>query len=98
MALFDFIKKNPGVRTPAIPGALGISLKTAERRLKKLKEKNKSIFCLSPSTSLIGVMEGVYLVFVPNDIDLPNIKEGVEIIRDISIRTFIVYYDEKKDF
>ncbi len=46
----------------------------------------------------IGVNEGVYLVFVPNTIKMPSIKEGIEKISSISIRTFIVYYDEEKDF
>jgi hypothetical protein len=46
----------------------------------------------------MGLKEGVYLVFVPNTVKLSNIKEQVEIISGITIRTYIVQYDEDKDF
>jgi hypothetical protein len=46
----------------------------------------------------MGLKEGVYLVFVPNTVKLSNIKEHVETISGITIRTYIVQYDENKDF
>ncbi|MCK4763231.1 MAG: hypothetical protein KAW12_13625, partial [Candidatus Aminicenantes bacterium] len=46
----------------------------------------------------IGVPEGIYLVFVPNTVKMPDIKEDAEDIDGVTIRTFIVYYDEDKDF
>jgi hypothetical protein len=46
----------------------------------------------------MGLKEGVYLVFVPNTVKLSTIKEQVETINDITIRTYIVLYDEEKDF
>jgi hypothetical protein len=46
----------------------------------------------------MGLKEGVYLVFVPSTVKLSNIKEQVEIISAITIRTYIVQYDEEKDF
>jgi len=45
-----------------------------------------------------GINEGVYLVFVPNTVTLPGIKEQVETIDNIGIKTYIVLYDEEKDF
>ncbi len=46
----------------------------------------------------MGLKEGVYLVFVPNTVKLANIKEQVETISGITIKTYIVQYDEEKDF
>jgi len=46
----------------------------------------------------IGLREGIYLVFVPNTVTLPGIKEGVEQVEDIRIKTYTVRYDEEKDF
>ncbi|MCP4156699.1 MAG: ATP-binding protein [bacterium] len=46
----------------------------------------------------IAVKEAIYLVFVPNSVTLPAIKDQVESIDDIEIRTYIVFYDEEKDF
>jgi hypothetical protein len=46
----------------------------------------------------MGLKEAVYLVFVPNTVKLSNIKEEVEIISGITISTYIVLYDEDKDF
>jgi len=46
----------------------------------------------------IGLSEGIYLVFVPNTVTLPGIKEGVEQVEDIRIKTYTVLYDEEKDF
>lgn len=41
---------------------------------------------------------GIYLVFVPDTVKLPLIKEDVSTIAAVEIKTFIVYYDEEKDF
>lgn len=47
----------------------------------------------------LGLIEGVYLVFIPNDILYPErAKEGIEIIEGIAIKVFIVRYDEEKEF
>jgi len=46
----------------------------------------------------MGLKEGIYLVFVPNTVNLPIIQEQEETINSIRIRTFIVTYDEEKDF
>ncbi len=47
----------------------------------------------------IGLDVGYYLVFVPNTVRLSeNIKEGVENIEGVTIKTFLVFYDEEKDF
>ena len=56
-------------------------------------KKQLAFYCGS-----VGISEGVYLVFVPNTVTLPGIKEGVENIHDIEIKTYIVFYDEEKDF
>ncbi len=43
--------------------------------------------------------EAIYLVFVPSDIKFESIKEAKnEMINDVSITTYIVRYDEEKDF
>ena len=49
-------------------------------------------------TKSIGISEGIYLVFVPNTVKLPVIKEDIAAIGNITIKTFIIYYDEEKDF
>jgi hypothetical protein len=46
----------------------------------------------------MGLKEGIYLVFVPNTVTLPVIQEQEETINGIRIRTYIVLYDEEKDF
>ncbi|HLP48690.1 MAG TPA: hypothetical protein VK469_22300, partial [Candidatus Kapabacteria bacterium] len=46
----------------------------------------------------LGLKEAVYLVFVPNTVKLAGIREQKETIKGIVIDTFIVLYDEKKDF
>ncbi len=62
----------------------------------KLIEKGKKQ--LAYYSKSIDVKEGVYLVFVPNTVTLPGIKEQVETIDNTEIRTYIVLYDEEKDF
>ncbi len=47
----------------------------------------------------IGLKEAVYVVFVPNDITLASVKESQnENVNGVSITTYIVRYDEEKDF
>ncbi|MCK4763709.1 MAG: ATP-binding protein [Candidatus Aminicenantes bacterium] len=46
----------------------------------------------------LGLAEGVYLVFVPNTVSLPAVREEEESIDGIVLRTYIVLYDEEKDF
>ena len=46
-----------------------------------------------------GLNEAVYLVFVPTDIKFDSIKESKnELVDDVSITTYIVRYNEEKDF
>ena len=49
-------------------------------------------------TKSIGIPEGIYLVFVPDTVKLPTIKEDIAVVEKITIKTFIIYYDEEKDF
>ncbi len=43
--------------------------------------------------------EAIYLVFVPNDIKFESVKEAKnEKVKDVSVTTYIVRYDEEKDF
>jgi len=43
--------------------------------------------------------EGIYLVFMPNDIPHPEtVVENTETISNVLIRTYIISYDERKDF
>ena len=46
----------------------------------------------------LSIPEGIYLVFVPNTVNLEDIKEETVIIKQTLIRSFIIYYDEEKDF
>ena len=47
----------------------------------------------------LGLKEAVYVVFVPTDITLPSVVENQdEMVKDVSITTYIVRYDEVKDF
>ncbi|MCU0287869.1 MAG: hypothetical protein MUF15_15940 [Acidobacteria bacterium] len=46
----------------------------------------------------LGLKEAVYLVFVPNIVKLPSIREQKETIAGVCIDTYIVFYDEEKDF
>jgi len=49
-ALFNYIKNNPGRRTPKFEEALGVPIKTIERWLKKLKDEKKIEFRGAPKT------------------------------------------------
>ena len=46
----------------------------------------------------LGLKEALYLVFVPNTVKLPGIREQEETVAGILISTYIVLYDEDKDF
>jgi len=46
----------------------------------------------------LGLKEALYLVFVPNTVNLPGIREQEETVGGVLIRTYIVQYDEEKDF
>lgn len=46
----------------------------------------------------LGLTEALYLVFVPNTVQLSTVREQEETISGITIRTYIVQYDEEKDF
>jgi hypothetical protein len=46
----------------------------------------------------LGLNEAVYLVFVPNTVKLAGVRDQIEKIENIDIKTFIVLYDEEKDF
>jgi len=47
----------------------------------------------------LGIKTGIYLVFVPNDIVLSKpVLDNKEIINDVEIITYIISYDEEKDF
>jgi hypothetical protein len=61
-------------------------------KFKKGKEQ------LAYYSKTMGLKEGVYLVFVPNTVKLSTVQEQVETIGGITIRTYIVQYDEEKDF
>lgn len=45
-----------------------------------------------------GPKEGAYIVFLRNELhpDLPN--NNIEVIEDITIKTYMIRYDEEKDF
>jgi hypothetical protein len=60
--------------------------------IKKSKEQ------LAYYSKTMGLREGVYLVFVPNTVKVSTVQEKVETINGITIRTYIVQYDEEKDF
>ena len=46
-----------------------------------------------------SLSEAVYLVFVPTDIKFDSIKEAKnEMVDDVSVTTYIIRYDEEKDF
>ncbi|HLP58060.1 MAG TPA: ATP-binding protein [Candidatus Deferrimicrobium sp.] len=49
-------------------------------------------------TKSLGLKEALYLVFVPNTVNLADIREEEETVGDIRTRTYIVLYDEEKDF
>jgi hypothetical protein len=45
-----------------------------------------------------GIKEGIYIVFIENYIEMPGVVESKEVINDIEIKTYLIKYDEEKDF
>ncbi|MCP4214530.1 MAG: hypothetical protein GY765_07725 [bacterium] len=71
-----------------------IEFKIYRSQLRFRKGKNQlAYYCNS-----IGASEGIYLVFVPNTVTLPDIVEADEVVDGVKIKTYIVEYDEEKDF
>ncbi|HLP57982.1 MAG TPA: ATP-binding protein [Candidatus Deferrimicrobium sp.] len=61
-------------------------------KFKKGKEQ------LAYYANTLGLKEAIYLIFVPNTVDLEGIREDKETEAGVLIRTYIVQYDEEKDF
>ena len=53
---------------------------------------------LSYYAKSLGLNGAVYLVFVPNTVKLADVREQKETIAGVAIDTYIVLYDEEKDF
>jgi hypothetical protein len=53
---------------------------------------------LAHYTHSLNLTQGIYLVFVPNTVQLPEIHDKTEQINTTQIQTFIILYDEEKDF
>ena len=49
-ALLEYIQNNPGLRKPQISGAIGIPIRTLQRRLRELRDQNRIEFRGSPKT------------------------------------------------
>ncbi len=45
-----------------------------------------------------GIKKGIYIVFIKNTIKADKIKEETKIINNVEIKTFLIRYDEKKEF
>jgi AAA-like domain len=46
-----------------------------------------------------GLKTGEYLVFIPNQIRLPDtVQESIETVEGVAVRSWLVPYDEEKDF
>ena len=45
-----------------------------------------------------GIKKGIYIVFIKNTIKSDKIKEDTEIINNVEIKTYLIRYDEKKEF
>ncbi len=45
-----------------------------------------------------GIKKGIYIVFIKNTIKSDKIKEDTKIINNIEVKTYLIYYDEKKEF
>lgn len=45
-----------------------------------------------------NISEGVYIVFINNQIKIKGIEEKKEVINGIAIKTYLIRYDEKTDF
>ncbi|MCP4156854.1 MAG: hypothetical protein GY757_54580 [bacterium] len=56
-------------------------------------KKQIAAYCRS-----VNVKEGVYLVFVPNTVTFPSVRDIKETINGVKVSTYIVFYDEEKEF
>ena len=56
-------------------------------------KKQLAYYCKS-----LGIDAGIYLVFVPNTVTLPGVEDAIEDFDGIQVKTYIVPYDEEKDF
>ncbi len=45
-----------------------------------------------------GIKKGIYIVFIKNTVKSDKIKEDTEIINNVEIKTYLIKYDEKKEF
>ncbi len=45
-----------------------------------------------------GIEQGIYIVYIDNTIKNIRIKEGTEKINSVEVKTYLVRYDEKKEF
>jgi hypothetical protein len=55
-------------------------------------KKQLAYYCQS-----LGLKNGVYLVFCPNDIQYQtSVKDAIETIDNIKISTYLIQYDETK--
>ena len=45
-----------------------------------------------------GITTGLYIVYLRNTIKSDRIKEGTETIKDVEIKTYLIDYDEEKEF
>ncbi|MCU0290318.1 MAG: hypothetical protein MUF15_28540, partial [Acidobacteria bacterium] len=59
-------------------------------------EKGKTQLAYYAKT--LGLNEALYLVFVPNTVTMKDVRDQKDTIEGVVIDTYIVLYDEKKDF
>lgn len=59
-------------------------------------EKGKTQLAYYAKT--LGLNEALYLVFVPNTVTMADVRDQKDTIDGVAIGTYIVLYDEKKDF
>ncbi len=45
-----------------------------------------------------GIEQGIYIVYIDNTIKNIRIKEGTEKINSVEVKTYLIRYDEKKEF
>ena len=76
--LYEYIKNNPGQRTGIISEALGVSLKTIERWIKKLRDDDKIEFVGSAKTGGYYLKEGL----TPGEVINEGLKKLYEYIKN----------------
>ena len=45
-----------------------------------------------------GIKQGIYIVYIDNTVKSERIKEATEIINNVEVKTYLIRYDEKKEF